>query len=56
MASGSFLARCFNPFMQIYADLYELYHTLHEAFGLAEGGGSLGHVMKQLLEIRDRPR
>jgi len=46
-----------NPETQaVYAELYELYHTLHDAFGLAEGGGSLGHVMKQLLAIRDRQR
>jgi L-ribulokinase len=40
----------------VYARLYELYLTLHDAFGRAEGSGSLALVMKELLEIRDRQR
>ncbi len=36
----------------VYAELYELYHTLHDAFGTSTWSGSLHHVMKRLLEIR----
>jgi L-ribulokinase len=38
----------------IYAELYTLYRTLHDAFGTVEWSGRLNHVMKQLLEIRAR--
>jgi len=38
----------------VYAELYALYHTLHDAFGTAQWSGNLGHVMKKLLEIRSR--
>lgn len=38
----------------IYAELYTLYRTLHDAFGSADWSGKLSHVMKQLLEIRGR--
>ncbi|WP_146853070.1 ribulokinase [Brevifollis gellanilyticus] len=38
----------------IYAELYTLYRTLHDAFGSADWSGKLHHVMKQLLEIRGR--
>jgi L-ribulokinase len=37
----------------IYDRLYKLYRQLHDAFGTAEGSGSLYNVMKELLEIRD---
>ena len=40
----------------VYAELYELYHTLHDAFGTWEWSGNLHHVMKKLLEIRERQR
>lgn len=40
----------------VYAELYALYRTLHDAFGTADWSGSLHHVMKQLLEIRERQR
>ena len=39
-----------------YAELYALYHTLHDAFGTAEWSGALYHVMKNLIAIRDRQR
>ncbi len=39
-----------------YAQLYELYKQLHDAFGTPDYRQSLGHVMKQLIEIRDRVR
>ncbi|MFC5454121.1 ribulokinase [Prosthecobacter fluviatilis] len=38
----------------VYAELYTLYRTLHDAFGSAEWSGKLSHVMKQLLDIRAR--
>lgn len=40
----------------VYRRLYDLYRTLHDAFGTAEWSGKLGHVMKRLLEIRDQQR
>ena len=40
----------------VYAELYALYRTLHDAFGTAAWSGSLHHVMKRLLEIRERQR
>jgi L-ribulokinase len=40
----------------VYARLYTLYRTLHDAFGTAAWSGSLHHVMKQLLEIRAQQR
>jgi L-ribulokinase len=39
----------------IYAELYTLYRTLHDAFGTASWQGSLHTIMKRLLEIRSRP-
>lgn len=38
----------------VYAELYTLYRTLHDAFGTADWSGKLSHVMKQLLDIRAR--
>jgi L-ribulokinase len=38
----------------VYAELYALYRTLHDAFGTAEWSGKINHVMKQLLDIRAR--
>lgn len=38
----------------VYAELYQLYRTLHDAFGTAGWSGQLNHVMKQLLDIRSR--
>ncbi|MEM9281408.1 MAG: ribulokinase [Verrucomicrobiota bacterium] len=40
----------------IYGDIYALYKTLHDAFGTSEWSGSLDHVMKELIEIRQRQR
>jgi L-ribulokinase len=37
-----------------YAELYALYRTLHDAFGTKTWAGSVHHVMKDLLAIRDR--
>ncbi len=38
----------------IYAELYTLYRTLHDAFGTPTWTGKLNHIMKQLLDIRAR--
>ena len=38
----------------VYAELYALYRTLHDAFGTTEWTGKINHVMKQLLDIRAR--
>ena len=38
----------------VYAELYALYRTLHDAFGTAGWSGRINHVMKQLLDIRAR--
>jgi len=40
----------------VYAELYKVYRALHDAFGTKEGGGSLHHVMKDLIAIRERAR
>jgi L-ribulokinase len=40
----------------VYADLYALYRTLHDAFSAEGHDGKLSHVMKQLIAIRDRAR
>ncbi|MCX6856110.1 MAG: ribulokinase [Verrucomicrobia bacterium] len=38
----------------VYAELYALYRTLHDAFGTADWNGKVNHVMKHLLDIRAR--
>jgi len=40
----------------VYAELYEVYRTLHDAFGTRGWCGHLHPVMKKLLEIRERQR
>ena len=42
--------------VDVYNQLFALYKDLHDAFGTTEWNGNLGHVMKQLLEVRDRTR
>ncbi|GJQ21729.1 MAG: ribulokinase [Bacteroidia bacterium] len=37
----------------VYQQLYELYKTLHDAFGTDEWQGNLGGVMKELIRIRN---
>jgi L-ribulokinase len=39
----------------VYAELYKLYRTLHDAFG-TPARGPLNHVMKDLIAIRNRAR
>jgi hypothetical protein len=38
----------------IYAELYAVYRTLHDAFGTQGWQGNLAAVMKRLMDIRDR--
>ncbi len=40
----------------VYVELNRLYRTLHAAFGTADWSGSLDHVMKDLIAIRQRQR
>jgi len=40
----------------VYAELYRLYRTLHDAFGTGRWKGTLYHVMKDLIAIRNRQR
>jgi len=40
----------------IYKELYAIYSTLHDALGTRESPGSLNHVMKDLIAIRERQR
>jgi L-ribulokinase len=40
----------------VYRKLYTLYRTLHDAFGTTSSSGSLYHVMKELLALRQSVR
>jgi L-ribulokinase len=40
----------------VYQELYRSYCALHDAFGTSSWQGNLFHVMKQLIEIRNRTR
>jgi L-ribulokinase len=40
----------------VYAQLFELYSDLHDAFGTSEWHGNLAHVMKRLIQIREVAR
>lgn len=40
----------------VYAELYKLYHQLHDAFGTPDFKGSLHRIMKDLIAIRNRAR
>jgi L-ribulokinase len=41
---------------KVYAELYRIYRTLHDAFGTKGYKGTLDRVMKDLIAIRDRAR
>ncbi len=41
---------------KVYEKLYALYRTLHDAFGTASWSGSLDHVMKEVITIRQEAR
>jgi L-ribulokinase len=40
----------------VYRELYALYRDLHDAFGTAGWSGTLQHVMKSLIALRERQR
>ncbi len=40
----------------VYNELYALYRDVHDAFGTAAWSGSLNHVMKRLIAIREQAR
>ena len=40
----------------VYAELYPLYRTLHDAFGTRDWQGNLYDVMKRLIDVRARVR
>jgi len=40
----------------VYKDMFELYRQLHDAFGTSSWSGSLYHVMKALIYLRERQR
>lgn len=44
------------PAHAVYRELYALYKALHDAFGTKDWNGTLYHVMKKLIEIRDKQR
>ncbi len=41
---------------KVYAELYRLYHELHDAFGTTDYSGKLDRVMKELISIRNQQR
>ena len=41
---------------KVYADLYELYRKLHDAFGTGKWSGRLDQVMKDLITMREQQR
>ena len=41
---------------EVYAEIYDLYRQLHDAFGTDARPGGLDHVMKQLIDLRERQR
>lgn len=49
----------FEPDMQnhaVYSEMYSIYRTLHDAFGTPDWSGSLFHVMKDVIALRERQR
>jgi L-ribulokinase len=40
----------------VYSELYEIYRTLHDAFGTKQWNGNLYGVMKRLIDIRSKAR
>lgn len=41
---------------EVYREIYALYKTLHDAFGTSDWSGKLDHIMKDLIDIRQRQR
>lgn len=53
----SYSDRVYHPnpeSVTVYGKIYMLYRTLHDAFGKTDWSGSMDHVMKELLDIRDK--
>ncbi len=42
--------------VRVYAELYQLYHALHDALGTRDFSGKLDQVMKKLISIREKVR
>ncbi|MEM0969656.1 MAG: FGGY-family carbohydrate kinase [Verrucomicrobiota bacterium] len=54
-----FRDRVYEPIpenQKVYAELYQLYRQMHDAFGVASWSGSMNNVMKDLLAIREQAR
>jgi L-ribulokinase len=45
-----------GEYRQVYRELFGLYSQLHDAFGTSAWSGTLYHVMKDLISIRQRQR
>jgi len=58
-AMSGLKAKVYTPKLKnhkVYQEIYALYHDLHDSLGTAEFSKNMSHVMKRLLEIRDRAR
>jgi L-ribulokinase len=45
-----------KTYAAVYAKLYDIYRTLHDAFGTASFAGRLDGAMKDLIAVRDQAR
>ena len=41
---------------KVYAEMYGLYHDLHDAFGTTTWSGRLNQVMKNMITLREKQR
>jgi L-ribulokinase len=51
--------RVYHPIPEnaaVYAEMYQLYRQLHDAFGTPDWSGKMANLMKDLLAIRERQR
>jgi L-ribulokinase len=55
-ATGGRVYRPRKAAAAVYAELYELYRSVHDAFGTKDFGGQLQPVMKRLIALRNRVR
>jgi len=58
-AMSGLKAKTYTPIAanrKVYQDIFALYRDLHDSFGTDAFSKNLSHVMKRLLEIRDRAR
>jgi len=56
-AMGGIKETTFKPIPEnhrVYQQLYKLYRQLHDGFGLKDHAVAMGHVMKELLEIKEK--